>query len=150
MFLNLFETNVSKNCIFLRFRRSLNGLESSGRPIGTISTYFRPNPPEGLRAMTQNTPNKFSGACAVHSSAPCRAVAWKKLVLPEARGDQPPKVSISTRDQCFSNIRHFLLSFNQSAEACRYHFGRPSKMKVNTGAYSRCEFLDQLSSHREI
>ena len=42
---------------FLSCRRSLAGLKSSGRPIGTISTNFRQNPSGGFRAMTKKPSN---------------------------------------------------------------------------------------------
>jgi len=42
-----------KNLVFLRFMLVLNGLKSSGRPVGTISTYFRQKRSGGFRAMTK-------------------------------------------------------------------------------------------------
>ena len=53
---DFFKKIDSKHLVFLIFRVVLDGLESSGRPVGTISTNFRQNPSGGFRAMTQNPP----------------------------------------------------------------------------------------------
>ena len=39
---------------------ALNGLESSGRPVGIVSAYFHQNPSGGFRAMTKNHPKLTS------------------------------------------------------------------------------------------
>ena len=54
-----FEILRLKNLDFLRFLWTLDGLERSGRPVGTISTNFRQKRSSGFRAMTKNLP-KFT------------------------------------------------------------------------------------------
>ena len=45
---------VSKKLVFLGFSWTLDGFKSSGRPVGTISTYFYVNWTQWSRAMTKN------------------------------------------------------------------------------------------------
>ena len=53
------------NLVFLRFMLVLNGLKSSGRPVGTISTYFRQKRSGGFRAMTKK-PKKLTSIKLTH------------------------------------------------------------------------------------
>ena len=46
--------SVLKKLDFLSSRRSLEGLKSSGRLVGRISTYFRQKRFGGFRAMIKN------------------------------------------------------------------------------------------------
>ena len=48
-----FFKNKFLNILVWRFLNALEGLKSSGRPVGTISTNFRQIPSGGFRAMTQ-------------------------------------------------------------------------------------------------
>ena len=51
---DVFEHFFPNLLVFLKFFKVLDGLESSGRPVGIVSAYFRQNPSGGFRAMTKN------------------------------------------------------------------------------------------------
>ena len=51
---------ILKNSVFLRFMLVLDGLESSGSPVGRISTKFREICSGGFRPMTKSPPKLTS------------------------------------------------------------------------------------------